>query len=114
MPENYNKALYDFVNSKIFVRVFYGKCPDCGKRIFSIDEYVDEDYQRIRARFLCSCGKKYTQTMLDFRQKPCKGYRYPQGIVTEVYDKGKKRRYIKCKNKYYLVKPDKILSKDIK
>ena len=58
--KSYNGLLYDAVNSGNFVRSFYGVCPECRRRIWSIGEKHNEGLS-IQALFKCSCGKKYKE-----------------------------------------------------
>ena len=103
----YTKALHHYINSKTFVRCFYGVCPDCGARIWSIDEDVENN--KIKAKFICSCGKKYREVVYSPKLKK---YKYQQGLVEQVKDpKRGKIAVIKYKGRYYLPVKDKVLSK---
>lgn len=102
----YTKRLYKFLNGCEFVRCFYGECPDCGKHVFSIGDDVI-DFNSIRAKFVCSCGKKWKETVYSPEMKK---YKYMQALVQEY--KGKK--VLRLGNKMYLVLPDKIKSKEVK
>lgn len=112
MSDYYNK-LSKLVNSGGFVRVFYGRCPKCEKNIFSIGEEYDDTTQKIKAMFICPCGYKYKETMVQFDQKLNGGYKYPQGLVEDIKVKGKVKHVIKCQNKYFMVTPEKIMSKEV-
>lgn len=105
---DYTERLYKFINGKIFVRCFYGKCPICEKRVFSIGDDV-VNFDSIRAKFICECGKKWKETVYS----PELGkYSYPQALVETYSDKKRgKIKVLKLMNKIYLVTPDKILSK---
>ena len=109
---DYYQRLSKLVNRKGFTRVFYGKCPKCEKRIFSIGETYDTDGQKIKGLFICPCGHKYKETMMDFN-KAKGGYKYPQGLTETIKVHGKNTAVIKCENKYFLVTPEKIMSKSI-
>lgn len=111
---DYYKKLHKAVQKGGFSRVFYGKCPKCDKNIFSIGEVYDEDYNRIRAKFICPCGYKFMETMIHFKQNKHSGYKYPQGLVETMRINGKDRRIIRVKNRIYLVTPEKIMSKEVK
>lgn len=75
----YEQKLLEYMYSKDFVRTFHGKCPDCGKRIWSIGEHYDGEKHRIVAHFICNCGAEFNKTVFS-KSKGYK-YRYPQGIV---------------------------------
>lgn len=103
--------LNEIVNDKRkFVRCFYGVCPKCGKRIFSIDDNSVEN--KIVAKFICDCGKKWKETVYSSKKKE---YKYPQMLVEEYKDKKRGRiRVLKRLNEVWLVTPDKILHKEVK
>ena len=111
---DYYKRLHSIVKKGGFTRLFYGKCPKCEKRIFSIGEVYDEDFNKIKAKFICPCGHKYIETMIQFNKGQNGGYKYPQGLVETIKIKGKDRPVIKMKNRYYMVTPEKIMSKEVK
>lgn len=101
----YTKTLYDLINQNRFIRCFYGKCPDCGKRIFSVDEEV-VDGDKIRARFVCECGKKYKETVYSRKMGR---YRYPQALAETVRDKKLGLiRVLRLKDRQVLVTKEKI------
>ena len=102
----YTKRLHKFVNGYEFVRCFYGECPVCGKHVFSIGDDVI-DYSSIKAKFICSCGKKWKETVYS---KDLTKYKYRQALVQEYNGK----KVLRLGNKIYLVLPDKIKSKEIK
>ncbi len=100
----YEKKLKEVVDEPGFKRLFYGTCKDCGKKIWSIGEQIDVENGKIKALFLCNCGAKFKQTVYDRNHKG--GYRYCQGLVTDMSIKGKKRRVINSKDGVYLVTPE--------
>ena len=57
----YTKRLHKFINGYEFVRCFYGECPDCGKHVFSVGD--DAIGSKIKAKFICDCGKKWIETV---------------------------------------------------
>ena len=107
----YTQRLYQFVNRKGFVRCFYGTCPQCGKHIFSVgDDVVDNN--KIRAKFVCECGKKYKETVYSAEMKR---YKYPQALVYPYKDKKRGNvNTLKLYNRIYLITPTKIMSKEVK
>lgn len=107
----YTKSLHRFINRNGFVRCFYGKCPECGERIFSIgDEVIDNN--KIKAKFVCECGKKYKETVYSGKLKK---YKYPQALCEIIRDKKfGEIKVLSFRDRYYLVTPDKIRSKPIK
>ena len=106
----YTQRLYQFVNGKTFVRCFYGTCPQCGKHIFSIGDTVDGD--KIKAKFVCECGKKYKETVYSAEMKR---YKYPQALVYPYHDKKRGNvNTLKLYNRIYLITPTKIMSKEVK
>lgn len=107
----YTQKLYELVNnSHRFVRCFYGRCPDCGKRVFSIDENVVDN--KLKAKFICECGKKWVETVYS---KDMKKYKYPQALVEDYRDKKRGLvKVLKNNKKIWLVTPEKILSKEVK
>ena len=101
----YTKRLHKFINGYEFVRCFYGECPNCGKHVFSVgDDVVDSRY--IKAKFICSCGKKWKETVYSPEMKK---YKYRQALVQEY----RKKKVLRLDNKIYLVLPDKIKSKEV-
>ena len=108
----YTKRLHKFTNSGNFVRCFYGVCPECGKRVFSIGDDVVED-SVIKAKFICSCGMKWRETVYS---RSMKKYKYPQALVEDYYDhkSGKDVKVLKLGNKIYFPTANKILSKEVK
>lgn len=105
----YTRALYNYLNGGNFVRCFYGRCPECGKRIFSIGDDVVEG--KIKAKFVCECGKKYKETVYS---KDLKHYKYPQALAEVIKDKKfGEITVLKFKDKYFLVERDKIRSRAI-
>lgn len=105
----YTKALYNFLNGGNFVRCFYGKCPECGKRIFSIGDDAVGD--KIKAKFVCECGKKYRETVYS---KELSKYKYPQALPEVIKDKKfGEITVLKFKDRYFLVEKDKIRSRAI-
>jgi len=107
----YTKRLYELVNnSHKFVRCFYGICPECKKRVFSIDEKVMKD--KIKARFICSCGKKWQETVYSSTMNK---YKYPQALVEDYRDKKRGLvKVLKRGKRIWLVTPTKVLSKELK
>lgn len=101
----YTKRLHKFINGYEFVRCFYGECPNCGKNIFSIGDDV-VDFHSIQAKFICSCGKKWKETVYSPEMKK---YKYRQALVQEYRNK----KVLKLDNKIYLVLPDRIKSKEV-
>ena len=105
----YTKELNKFLNSYHFVRCFYGKCPECGKRIFSIGDDVVGN--KIKAKFICECGKKYKETVYSAERNK---YKYPQALAETIRDKKLGQiKVLKFKGKYILVKNDKICSRTV-
>lgn len=105
----YEKRLYDTVSKPGFKRLFYGKCKECGARIWSIDEDIDIETGRIKAKFICNCGAKFRQTVYSRGHQTT--YRYQQGIVDDMVIKGKKRRIIRTLDGIYFPTGEKILKK---
>lgn len=110
MEDIYLKNLCNFINKDRFIRCFYGKCPECEKRIFSVGDDVINN--KIRAKFVCSCGKKYKETVYS----PDMGhYKYQQALAEEIYDaKFGNIKVLKFKGKYLFITPEKIRIKTIK
>lgn len=108
---DYTRRLHKFINGFEFVRCFYGKCPVCGKRVFSIgDDVVNFEY--IKAKFICDCGKKWKETVYS---SDLGKYKYPQALVEKYYDNHRGEvNVLRLMNKIYLVTPDKIMSKEVK
>lgn len=90
--DKYIRALKERVEEPGFCRLFYGECPQCSKRLWSVGEEVNYSSGTIRAKFICPCGKKYKQTV--YKKGKGKSYRYPQGLVIDQIIKGKKMRMI--------------------
>lgn len=108
----YTKRLHRFVNSKAFVRSFYGKCPNCGKSVFSIGDEVTKDCTAIKAKFVCTCGEKWKETVYSRDRKK---YKYRQALVKDYHDPKKGDiKVLDMGKRLFLVTPDKILSKTIK
>lgn len=107
----YTMRLHALINDEHkFVRCFYGICPECGKHIFSVGEKVVED--KIKARFICSCGKKWQETVYS---KDTKSYKYPQALVETYRDKKRGNvKVLKRLNRIWLVTPEKIFTKEVK
>lgn len=107
----YTRRLHKFVNGYEFVRCFYGECPTCGKRVFSIGDDV-VNFDSIKAKFICECGRKWKETVYS----PELGkYLYPQALVETYQDLRKGEvKVLRLMNKIYLVTPDKIMSKEVK
>lgn len=105
----YEKTLRKVVEDPGFKRLFLGTCKDCGKEIWSIDEFIDPDKGVIKARFLCNCGAKFQQTVYCRDKKG--GYRYQQGLVTDATVKGKPCRVIRGNHATYIVTDDGIKCK---
>lgn len=75
MESRYVTALYKFLNSGKFIRSFKGKCPECGAELWSVgDDVVDN---RIKAKFICDCGKKYKEVVYSPKMKK---YKYTQAV----------------------------------
>lgn len=107
----YTKRLYKFINKQGFVRTFYGECPQCGKHVFSIGDEVVEN-SAIKAKFVCSCGKKWKETVYS---REMKKYKYQQTIPEDYQDPKRGRvKVLKVGNRMFLVTPEKIMSKEIK
>lgn len=107
----YTKRLHKFINKDGFVRTFYGECPVCGKHVFSIGDDVVDNYA-IKAKFICSCGKKWKETVYS---RDMKKYKYRQAMPEDYHDS--KRGVVKVlrlSNRIYLVTPEKIMSKEVK
>lgn len=97
----YEETLKKVVEEPGFRRLFLGTCKDCGKKIWSVDEFIDPDKGVIKARFLCNCGTKFQQTVYDREKKG--GYRYQQGLVSDMVINGKSRRVIRGNGATYIV-----------
>ena len=109
--KSYNELLYDVVNSGNFVRSFYGVCPECRRRIWSVGEKHNEGLS-IQALFKCSCGKKYKETVY---KKGMGTYKYPQAIAKDIPTKkyGIVRGF-ELAYATYIVLPEKVLKKEVK
>ena len=68
----YTEALHNYINRNGFVRCFYGKCPECGERIFSIgDEVIDN--KTIKAKiYKYFYQKRISQHINNMHQKEYK------------------------------------------
>lgn len=97
----YEERLKKVVEEPGFKRLFHGTCKDCGEKIWSVGEQIDVEKGVIKAMFLCNCGAKYKQTVYSRESKG--GYRYMQGLVTDVTIKGKRYRVIRTYKGLYLV-----------
>ena len=107
----YTQRLYSFINKQGFVRTFYGECPTCEKYVFSIGDDVVNN-TAIKAKFICSCGRKWKETVYS-REK--KKYKYRQAIPENYRDpKYGEVKVLRLDNKIFLVTPDKIMSKEVK
>ena len=105
----YTKRLHKFINGYEFVRCFYGECPDCGKHVFSIGD--DAIGSKIKAKFICDCGKKWIETVYSAERNK---YKYPQALCKEIYDKKLGDiKVLEFKGRHYLVTPEKIRSRTI-
>lgn len=104
----YTKVLYDKVNGNGFFRSFYGECPECEKKLFSVDDNPKGD--RIVAKFICpKCNRKYKETVYS---ADLKKYKYMQSIVYDYKDLKKGLvKVLKIKDSMFLVTPTKILVK---
>ena len=117
MGKSYSERLYDRVNSGEFVRCFLGRCPDCGARIWSIEEsYHQEPTGKIKAWFVCKCGKKYKETVYPYEHDDgTKTYKYSQSLPEKVNTKKWGKQFmLKTKKNTYLITPDGIKKKKIK
>lgn len=107
MSTRYMELLYDRVHNGGFFRSFYGKCPECGQRVFSIDDEVSSD--KIKAKFICDCGKKWKKVVYASGMNR---YRYPQMVVSVYRDrKGNETRVLKRGDDMWFVKRNKIVHK---
>lgn len=108
----YTKRLHDFINGYEFVRSFYGVCPDCGKRVFSIGDDVGDDQCSIKAKFVCECGKKWRETVYS---QDIGHYKYQQALVQDYYDRKRDKtlKVLKLGNKIYLPTSKKVVSKEV-
>lgn len=106
----YEKELYKTVSTPGFKRLFLGECKGCGKRIWSIDEDIDTETGKIKAKFICNCGEKYRQTV--YSRGKGKTYRYEQGVVDDILFKGKKVSVIRTLHYLYLPTGEKVLRKE--
>lgn len=77
----YEEALMEYMEKDNCFRLFHGKCPECGKKLWNIDEKFFSDKQCIKAKFICNCGNEFVHTV--FSKKSGYRYRYPQGIVEQ-------------------------------
>lgn len=104
----YTQELYNKVNGKGFFRSFYGECPSCGKRLFSINDIVKDN--KIKALFICpECNRKYKETVYS---EDMKKYKYMQSIVYDYKDQKKGNvKVLRIKDRMFLVTPDRILTK---
>ena len=107
----YTRKLHSFINGYSFVRCFYGKCPECGKHVFSVGDDVI-DYSSIKAKFICSCGKKWKETVYSSKMSR---YKYRQALVEDYRDKKLGIvKVLRLDNRIFLVTPEKIKSKEVK
>lgn len=97
----YEESLLEYMNSSAFIRVFHGKCPECGAVIWNVGEEYDLKKQCIKAKFICNCGKKSIQTVFS-KEKGYK-YRYPQGVVEQLKPSKDSIKVIKQTNAIYKV-----------
>lgn len=97
----YEERLKKVVEEPGFKRLFHGTCKNCGKKIWSVDETIDIDNGTIKACFMCNCGAKYKQVVYTREKKG--GYRYEQGLVTDMKIKGKNVRIIRAGSGIYRV-----------
>ena len=97
----YEERLKKVVEEPGFKMLFHGKCKNCGARIWSIDEQIDIESGTIKAMFLCNCGAKYKQVVYTREKKG--GYKYEQGLVTDMKIKGKNTRIIRARSGLYMV-----------
>lgn len=102
----YEDRLSKVVNEPGFKRLFYGECKNCGKKIWSVGEQIDVEKGVIKALFLCNCGAKFKRIVYTRDEKG--GYKYPQGLVTDVTINGKKQRVIKSHKGLFKVTPEGI------
>ena len=107
----YEKRLNKVVSEPGFKRLFYGECKNCGKNIWSVGETIDIESGTIKAMFICNCGAKYKQTVYSRESKG--GYKYQQGLVTDVTLKGKKYRVIRTLKALYFCTEDGIKVKKL-
>lgn len=108
----YEERLSKVVNEPGFKRLFYGECKHCGKKIWSIGEQIDIESGTIKALFVCNCGAKFRRVVYSREHKG--GYRYPQGLVTDITIKGKLHRIIRAQSGLYMVSPEGIKVKKAK
>ena len=107
----YTKRLSKLINGYEFVRCFYGECPICEKHVFSIGEDVTDNNTKIKAKFVCECGKKWKETVYS---RESKKYKYRQALVEEYHDRKKGTiKVLKLGKRIYLVTPEKIMSKEV-
>lgn len=108
---DYTQKLHALVNDPHrFVRCFYGVCPECKKRIFSVKEQIKGS--ELKAYFICDCGKKWKETVYSAQMKK---YKYPQALVDTYRDKKRGEvKVLRRLNRIWLVTPDKVLTKEIK
>lgn len=108
----YTQRLHKFINQGTFVRCFYGECPTCGKHVFSIGDDVTADYTAVKAKFICSCGRKWKETVYS---REMHKYRYRQALPESYLDpKRGSVNVLRLGNRIFLVTPDKIMSKEVK
>lgn len=114
MANRYIKKLHALISKPDHpYRFFHGKCPNCGKQLWSIYEEIDSITGTIKAGFLCpDCDKKFKQIV--YKRNSKKGYRYEQGIVEDYTRRGKTYKAIRTYRALYIVLPNKILKKPIK
>ena len=108
----YTQRLHKFINKNGFVRTFYGECPTCGKHVFSIGDDVVNNNTAIKAKFICSCGRKWKETVYS---REMKKYKYRQTMPEDYRDpKRGVVKVLRLDNRIYLVTPEKIMSKEVK
>lgn len=107
---DYSERLHNYINRNGFVRSFYGKCPECGKRVFSVGDDV-VDFSKVKAKFLCPCGKKWKEVVYS---RELNKYKYPQALVEEYRLKGVGLvKVLKLNKRIYYATKDKVLSKEV-
>ena len=80
--------------------------------MFSIGDDVTDGFTTIKAKFICSCGRKWKETVYS---RDMKKYKYPQTIPEDYHDpKRGNVKVLRLSNKLYLVTPEKIMSKEVK
>ena len=106
----YVKRLYKRLHENAFIRCFYGKCPKCGKRIWSIGDVFEDD--KIKAKFVCECGHKYKETVYS---RDMGKYKYGQALPKDIQTKKwGTQKCLELKGKQFLILPDSIKVKELK